>query len=354
MARLIAVLAVLLAASGAALADDTAKASLGGNDFLAGGQVELEGSVRRNAFVSGGDVTVSADVGRSLFAAGGDVRLEGNVDGDARMAGGSLRIAPAATVDGDATLAGGVIEVDGTVGGDLTAFGERIVLNGRIDGDVQLAGDELTLGPEARIGGQVYYRSGDDIVAQPGAQVAGGIKEVASERAWRRAARGATIIGGITISLGMVLLGAVLVLGMPRFTREAAAAIRATPWQVLGLGCAMLVGVPVALAVLVVTIIGIPLALVLAFAYGALLILGYLIGAIFVGDFVLGRIDAGKLDSVWWRALFLLLAIVAIAVVKAVPVAGPIAAMLLFLAGLGAFTLRAWQGFRSEPAAASR
>jgi hypothetical protein len=104
----------------------------------------------------------------------------------------------------------------------------------------------------------------------------------------------------------------------------------------------------------VVTIIGIPLALVLAFAYGALLILGYLIGAIFVGDFALGRIDAGKLDSVWWRALFLLLAIVAIAVVKAVPVVGPIAAMLLFLAGLGAFTLRAWQGFRSEPAAASR
>jgi cytoskeletal protein CcmA (bactofilin family) len=352
MNRHIAVFALLLAGTTAAGADDRAKASLGGNDFLAGGQVELEGRVRRNAFVSGGDVTVSASVGRNLFAAGGDVRLEGAVGGDARMAGGKLRISPEATVNGDATLAGGVIEVDGNVGGDLAAFGERIVLNGRIDGDVQVAGDELTLGPDARVGGQVHYRSGDDIVAQPGAQVAGGIKEVASERAWRRAARGATIFGGITISLGMVLLGAVLVLGMPRFTREAAAAIRATPWQTLGLGCAMLIGVPVALAILVVTIVGIPLALLLAFVYGALLIVGYLIGAIFLGDFVLGRIDAGKLDSVWWRALFLLLAIVAIAIVKAVPVAGPIAAMVLFLAGLGAFTLRAWQGFRNEPATA--
>jgi hypothetical protein len=103
-----------------------------------------------------------------------------------------------------------------------------------------------------------------------------------------------------------------------------------------------------------VTIVGIPLALLLVFAWGALLILGYLFGAIFVGDLALGRIDAAKLDSAWWRVLFLALAIVAIALVKLVPVAGPLACGLLFLAGLGAFTLRAWQGFRGGPAAPTR
>jgi cytoskeletal protein CcmA (bactofilin family) len=337
-----------------AAADDTARAALGGNEFLAGGSVELNERVPRNAFVSGGDVTVGGSVGRNLFAAGGQVRLEGAVDGDARVAGGTLRVAPGARVRGDAALAGGSITVDGTVDGDLDAYGEDVVLNGSVDGDVRLGGDEIRLGPGARIGGKLYYRSGDEIEVAPGAQVAGGISEVASDRAWRRAARGAAIVGGITISLGVVLLGAVFVLGMPRFTREAASAVRSKPWQSLGLGCAMLIGIPVALAVLVLTIIGIPLAVLLAFAYGALLILGYLVGAIFLGDLALGRIDARKLDSGWWRALFLLLAIVAIAVVKEVPVAGPLAAMLLFLAGLGALTLRAWQGFRSEPAAASR
>ncbi len=117
----------------------------------------------------------------------------------------------------------------------------------------------------------------------------------------------------------------------------------------IGVGCAMLVGVPVALAVLVVTLVGIPLAVLLAFAYGALLMLGYLIAAIFVGDFALERIDAPKLDSVWWRALFMVLAIIVIALVRQVPVAGDLAWWILFLAGVGAFTLRAWQGFKNDP-----
>jgi hypothetical protein len=222
-------------------------------------------------------------------------------------------------------------------------------VNGAVSGDVHFAGDKIRLGPNARISGEVYYRSGGDLVLDPGAEVSGGIRKSTSDRAWRRAARGATIVGGITVSLGMVLLGAILVLGMPRFSREAGAAIRAQPWLTMGVGCAMLVGVPVALAVLVVTLVGIPLAILLAFAYGALLMLGYLIAAIFVGDLALERIDARKLGSVWWRALFMVLAIIVIALVRQVPVAGDLAWWILFLAGVGAFTLRAWQGFRNDP-----
>ena len=350
MNRQIAALTLLLGASLTANAEDSARASLGGNEFMAGGYVEIQERVLKSAFVSGGDVTIAGSVGRNLYAAGGDVRLEGVVEDDVRMAGGTLRVAPEARIGGDATLAGGSIIVDGFVGGDLHAYGDRIVVNGSISGDVELTGDKLRLGPDARVAGRVVYRSHDDVVMEPGAVVAGGITKSEKDHAWRRIAKGATLAGGITISLGMVILGAVLVLGMTRFSREAAMSIRRKPWQVIGLGCAVLVGVPVALAVLIVTIIGIPLAVLLAFAYGALLMLGYLIGAIFLGDFALERIDAAKLDSVWWRALFMLLAIVVIAIVRQVPVAGGLAWWLLFLAGVGAFTLRAWQGFKNDPA----
>ena len=332
MKYLIAALAVLLGATGVAAAEDTARASLGGNEFVAGGSVELDGNVRRSAFASGGDVTVTATIGRDLYAAGG-----------------TLRVAPEASVSGDASLAGGTVDVDGPIGGNLRAAGERLTVNGSVGGDVHFAGDKIRLGPNARISGGVYYRSGGDLVADPGAEVSGGIRKATSDRAWPRMARGATIVGGITVSLGMVLLGAILVLGMPRFSREAGAAIRVKPWLAIGVGCAMLVGVPVALAVLVVTLVGIPLAILLAFAYVALLMLGYLIAAIFVGDFALERIDAQKLGSVWWRALFMVLAIVVIALVRQVPVAGDLAWWILFLAGVGAFTLRAWQGFKNDP-----
>ena len=375
MTRPIATLILLFCGSGMAFADDTARASIGGseliaggvavldepvdgNAFAAGGRVEVRERIEKSAFVSGGDVTIAGSIGRNLFASGGDLHLEGEVEGKARVAGGRLRMSRQARIGGEASFAGGTIEIEGSIGGGLHAYGERIVVNGSVGGDAELAGENIRLGPDARITGRVVYRSRDDIVVDPAAQVAGGIAKSREEREWlRKFGRGATIVGGITVSLGMLLLGGVLVLGMPRFSREAAASIRRKPWQTIGLGCVMLIGVPFAIVILVVTLIGIPLALLLAFAYVALLMLGYLIAAIFLGDQALERIDAAKLGSVWWRALFLVLAVIAIAFVRQIPVVGGIACFILFLAGIGAFTMRSWQGFRQdegEPAGVSR
>jgi cytoskeletal protein CcmA (bactofilin family) len=371
MTRPIAALILLFCGSGIAFADDTARASLGdsqliaggeavldkpvdGNAFAAGGRVEVRERIEKSAFVSGGDVIVAGSIGRNLFAAGGELSLEGDVEGKARVAGGKLRMSPEARIGGDASFAGGTVEIDGAIGGGLRAYGERIVINGIVGGDVELAGENIRLGPDAHIGGRVAYRSRKGIVVDPAAKVVGGIAKSRKEHEWfRKVGRGATIVGGITVSLGMLLLGGVLVLGMPRFSREAAVSIRRNPWQVLGIGCAMLVGVPFAITILVVTLVGIPLALLLAFSYVALLMLGYLIAAIFVGDQALERVDSARLDSVWWRALFLVLAVIALAFVRQVPVVGGIACFLLFLAGIGAFTMRAWEGFKNDPATAS-
>jgi cytoskeletal protein CcmA (bactofilin family) len=357
--------------AGPAGADDNARASIGdtrltagdevvfdeeidGNAFAAGARVEARSRIDRSAFLTGGNVTVAGSIGRNLFAAGGDVRLEGEVEGKVRMAGGKIRVARGAVIEGSATLAGGSIEVEGAVGKRLRAFGETIVINGVIGGDVELAGETLRIGPDARISGRVEYRGSKDIVLDPAAVVGGGVTEMQRDRRWlREFGRGATIAGGITVSFGMVLIGALLILAMPRFSREAAAKIRQKPWTSAGLGCVMLVGVPFSIIVLLVTVIGIPLAVLLAFGYVVLMLLGYLIAAIFVGDTALEKISKAKMDSAWWRVLFMFLALVAIAIVKAVPFIGGVIVLLLFIAGIGAFTMRSWAGFRRDAAEAA-
>jgi hypothetical protein len=42
---------------------------------------------------------------------------------------------------------------------------------------------------------------------------------------------------------------------------------------------------------------------------------------------------------------------IAIAIVQAIPVLGGLVVTLLFIAGIGAFTIRSWQGFRRDPEA---
>lgn len=370
MDRIFWAFALALAAVSGALADDAARASIGdtrlsagdvvileqpvdGNAFVAAGRVEIRERVRRSAFVTGGDVTITGPIGRNLFAAGGDVRIDGQVDGRVRAAGGNIRVAGTARLDDSATFAGGTIEVDGEVRERLRAFGETIIINGTIGGDVELAGESIRIGPDARIGGRVEYRTGGAIEVDPAAQITGGLMEVDQEKKWlRKIGHGAAVVGGVTVSLGMVLIGALLILAMPRFSREAAGNVQSRPLQSLGMGCIVLVGAPFAIIVLLVTIIGIPLAILLGFVYAMLLLLGYLVGAIFVGDFVLGKIRAARLDSVWWRALFMFLALIVLAIVRQLPFLGGLAVFLLFLAGIGALTLRSWQGFRQDAAAA--
>lgn len=360
---------VFSAFSGAALADDTARASIGdsrltagdsvaieepveGNAFVAAGRVSVRERIERNAFLTGGDVTVAAPVGRNLFVAGGDLRLDSSVGGKLRAAGGKIRLSREARVDGDASLAGGELDVDGNVRGDLRMYGESLTINGVVEGDVELAGETIRIGPDARIAGELEYRKGADLTVAPGAQIAGGVDEVRrSERRWgRRLFTGGPFAGGFSISFGMVLLGALLILIAPRFTREAAGLVRKDPWNSAGMGFVMLIGVPFVVVMLLVTIIGIPLALLMAFGYMALLLLGYLVAAIFIGDLALERVNPARLELPWWRVLFMFLALVALGAVKAVPLVGGLAIAILFCIGIGAFTIRSWRGFR--PAAA--
>jgi len=358
---------VLVGMAGVASADDTARASVGdhrlsagdevsldeyvpGNVYLAAGRVNLDDRVGGSAFVTGGEVDITGSIGRNLYAAGGDLRIEGEVEGDVRAAGGKIRVPRGARLRENVTLAGGSVEMEGDVGEDLEIFGESIVINGNIGGDLQIAGDSIRIGPDTRVAGRLEYKSGSSFDIDPQAQIAQGIEELdADDQGWlKKVGRGTTRVGGALFTLGVVLLGALLILGLPIFSREAAATIRREWWQSAGIGCVMLIGVPFAIVVLMITVIGIPLALMVIFGYIVLLMLGYVIAALFVGDLALERVSAQRAKSLGWRVLSLLLALIALSFVRQVPLIGGLAVALLFVAGIGAFTIRSWRGVRQK------
>ncbi len=360
---------VMAAVSGAASATDNARASIGdnrlsagdsvtldefvpGNAFLAGGRVQLGNRVGGGAFVTGGEVTITGSIGRKLFASGGDLGIEGEVEGDVAAAGGKVRVTRSARLQSDVALAGGSVEMDGEVGGDLHAYGESVVINGVVLGDLEVAGENIRIGPEAHIAGRLTYKSGGAIVIDPQARIGQGIEQRdRDDRGWLgKIIHGATRVGGVMFTIGIVLLGVLLLLGMPGFSRDAAGLVRREPLQSAGMGCIMLLGVPFAMILLMITIIGIPLALMMIFGYIALLMLGYLVAALFVGDLVLEQLGTEKFNALGWRALFLLLALFVLSVLRQVPLLGGLVIFLLFLAGIGAFTMRSWQGIRQKDA----
>jgi cytoskeletal protein CcmA (bactofilin family) len=356
-----------IAVAGTAAADETARASVGdnrlsagdevtldeyvpGNVYLAAGRVNLDDRIGGSAFVTGGEVDVTGSIGRNLYAAGGDLRIEGEVEGSVHAAGGKVRVPRGAKLRDDVTLAGGSVEMEGEVGEDLEVFGESIVINGIIGGDLEIAGEDIRIGPDTRVAGRLEYKSGGTFTIDPKAEIAKGIEEHdANDRGWlKKIGRGSSRVGGALFSVGVLFLGALLVLGLPAFSREAAATIRREWLQSAGVGCVMLIGVPFAVVILMITVIGIPLALMMIFGYVVLLMLGYVVAALFVGDLALERLGGERVKSLGWRVLFLLLALIALSVVRHLPLIGGLAVALLFVAGIGAFTMRSWRGIRQR------
>ena len=135
-------------------------------------------------------------------------------------------------------------------------------------------------------------------------------------------------------------LGAALLLAVPRFTSVVTAVGAQKTLRSGGVGLLALVGVPVALLVVALTVVGIPLSLAGLVAFALLLWVAFVYGTLVTGTWLLSLVDReGR-----WLALGV--GLVAVTLVGLAPFVGGIVEFLVLLVGLGAFVL-AVRGVRS-------
>ncbi|HEU5296125.1 MAG TPA: polymer-forming cytoskeletal protein [Burkholderiaceae bacterium] len=322
-----------------------------GDLFAAGGHVEVDGAIGGDAMAAGGRLRVAGDVGQALRAAGGEVIVQGRVGHSARVAGGHIEFGPKSEVLGDLSVGAGQIRLLGSVHGDVQAAGGRLRIDGPVGGDVLATTGQVELGPNARIAGKLRYRGGPGIQRDPAAQVAGGVETWGFE--WghdnqpvpRHAHRGAT--AGWIWTAGLVVLAAVLLAALPGFQARVGQTLQQRPGLSVLLGFVWLVCAPVALVLLVLTVIGVPLALLGVALYLALLPVAYVSAAIALGDWGLRALHAAAAAHWAWRAAAAALVLALLWQAMRVPWLGVVLGALAVLGGLGALALQ----LRRRPAA---
>jgi cytoskeletal protein CcmA (bactofilin family) len=317
-----------------------------GNLTVMGGTVEVPGTVTRDLTVAGGTVTVPGRVGGSVRTAGGTVTVAGQVGEDLLTTAGTLDLRPQARVGRDLLFGGGTATLAGEVGRRLEASADRLDLNGPVAGDVRATVTTLYLGPEARIGGDLRYTSQRPATIAPGARVGGQIQHTTPARAETTSPVAGFVgglIGWLRALVGLFLLGLVLVLVFPRLTQHAVRAIRGSPWADLGLGLALLIGVPIAALVAFAAgllVGGWWLALMALALYAMVLAVGYVIAGLFLGQEgfrLLARRSVHPLV-----ALVVGLAVLTLA--GLIPYAGPVIALAAVVFGVGALVVGLWRG----------
>ena len=297
-----------------------------------------------------GTIIVRGTVTGDLSGAAGTIRVTetGTVEGNVEAAGGSVIVA--GTVEGNVQIGAGSFDLtdSGRIGGDLQIGAGSVIVDGTVDGDVEAAGQAVTLGPNAEVGGEFRYDA-ETFDRSPDASVAGGVVQDPSLRtdtgvgfnmdplpSW---------VGTIYTFLTSLVLGALLLLVFPEFSETVVRRGLERPVVGSGFGLVTLIGVPILLVLVAVTIVGIPFSL----AGFGLFVIGIWVAGLYgkyaVGTWVLGQTDGEN------RWLALLIGLLGFLVLGFVPVIGGVAEFLATLLGLGGlvFALRDYRRESQEP-----
>ncbi|MFP9191545.1 bactofilin family protein [Natrialbaceae archaeon A-CW1-1] len=278
------------------------------------GNVRIEGTVTGDVNAVAGNVVVEdgGEVGGDLNGVAGTIEIHGHVGGDVAAAAGTLEVGETGTVDGVLEAGAGTIVLDGTIAGDVTVGAEVITLGetASLEGDLRYDGD--LEGNTDAVAGDITRDS------TLGVDIAPVIVPLAT---WVAAAYALA---------ANLLLGAILLALFPRFSDGVAARVATDPLRTGAIGLVALVGIPILLVAIAITVIGIPIALVGMLAFALFVWVGIVYGRFAVAAWALSLIDVRN------RWLALVVGLVAGAFLTLVPIVGWFLNLLITVLGLGA------------------
>ncbi|MGA7380603.1 MAG: hypothetical protein WBX03_07100, partial [Terriglobales bacterium] len=219
-------------------------------------------------------------------------------------------------------------DVSGHIGRDLTMIGGN------------QAG--LTLTDTARVGGNLsaHVRQLKNVHIADGATIAGK-RDIQLNLRESRFTRPRFYVHQALWFAGAMLVGWLGLLLFPGFF-QAATQLVGSGWRSLGLGFAVLVGAPVAMIVIAITLVGLPISIILLEVYLA----GIYLAKVWVGAF-LGRTilrPSGATKGDW--VLGLLIGLLILTVIGFIPYLGGLVHFGVVCVGLGAFAAQLYRASR--------
>jgi hypothetical protein len=209
--------------------------------------------------------------------------------------------------------------------------------------------------PTARILGDLRYIGEKQAQIEPGAQVEGEIVWTAKEPRKGKPSSiftGKPLIPEILFLLALMVTGIVLTLLCRKNAYQAKQAVQESFLKSLGLGFVFMICIPIAILVLMVTVIGIPIAIISLFAYLVFVYLAKIPVATFLGERILKALGARQEPSLIWS---MILGLVVLTLLLNIPyLEWPIYFVVLFT-GFGAIiTSQRRSGGQGRPEGAGR
>jgi len=303
------------------------------NLYVIAGDITIHGNVDGDLYLLGSNIYISGTVTGDLYAMGGDVIVEGTVDGDGYILGGDVELS--GEFDGILHAAGGKLDLSGAFGDEVNCGGGVVRLSGTFSDNANIQAGTLQLLSGTVIEGDLNYGVKNFDRAED-VTIAGSINEI-PEAEWEGGGPGwgFVILFWLVGLVGYFIVGMALYGFFPNFTKDAVDRVFAQFAPNLGWGVLLFLLTPLVVLVLLITVVGIPLGILLGIAYGVGIFIGEVIVSAALGGLVFSLFK--KTDAAYW--LRLLVGLIILFLVALIPIVNVIAAILIWILGLGNLAL---------------
>jgi hypothetical protein len=238
--------------------------------------------------------------------------------------------------------------IDGSVDGSVVSFNGDIRVRGDVDDDVVAFNGRAIVEGGATVGGDVL--SQDRPAVAEGARVDGDVRRVNFSN-WFRSLGWVLWLGWwLAVTVSLFVFGVLLLAFVPRIFPPILEVARTRVGPVILWGLIATIGLPIACAIVMVTLVGIPLGLIGLLSLALLYSLGFVIASL-----TLGRRLLAEPRSVY---LAFFVGLIILRVVGLIPVLGGLVTLAAIVYGVGALTITVWRAgsgqltYEPQPSAA--
>jgi cytoskeletal protein CcmA (bactofilin family) len=323
--------------------------------IIAGGNIKLDGTIEGDLISASRYLVQNGLVTGSLNSAAQNLEILGVVNGSVRGFAqnvningqlnqnlitfcSSLNIRSDADIAKDAAVFAGELTLDGKVGGDLKGSVGTLIISGEVGRDVSITADNITLMPTARILGNFKYKSVKPAKIESGASVSGETtwtKKV-SKKESKNAFSAKSLITKTLFLLALMITGIVLSLLCKQNAYQAKKTVGEAFLKTMGLGFIFIICIPIAIIILLITVIGIPLAVISLFAYLILIYIAKIPVAAFLGDRIIKALGKEGEPSFIWS---MILGLVVLTILLNIPYLKWLIYFVVLFTGFGAILL---------------
>ncbi|MHC1740040.1 MAG: polymer-forming cytoskeletal protein [Anaerolineaceae bacterium] len=254
-----------------------------------------------------------------------------SLTGNLAVIGGTVTIENGASVTGDIVLLGGTVSVNGTVNGNLVAIGGAASLGDTavINGDIVTVGASLKKSDLAKVTGTITEQTPSANLGQgDGWQFPWQSKQNLLS----------SFLTAAFESLALAALAVVLGLLLPKQIQRVTNSIQSEPLVAGGVGLLTIVGSPVLLLILVVTIVLIPVALLFILTFGLAFVFGWMALGNFIGQ-KLDKLFPGSWSVAVSSGIGTLILSLVVGTLNLIPCVGWVIGFIFGLLGLGAVVI---------------